>query len=89
MKRSLHFQGYTLVELLIVIGIISVITASGIFAAVQYNRNQVITTTANEVASQMLLAKSRAQTQVKPQTCSKLDGYQVIIQNTSGGLNNT
>lgn len=77
--------GFTFIELLVVISVIGVISISGIAAFVSYDKSQKLNTAALDVVSMLNLAKSRAQTQVKPEACTNPDpdeilyGYEVVI----------
>lgn len=78
-------RGFTLIELLIVISIVAIISTIGILTFVQYNRRQVLINSGNEVFSAFNLAKSRAQSQVKPEgrepcDSNPLDGYRIYFE---------
>lgn len=82
------FRGFTLIELLVVISITGIVGSVSIISFSNYNRSQILQTAANELATTLNLAKSRAQSQLKP--CSDTDvlkGYKVSI-NTSGADDN-
>lgn len=71
-------KGITLIELMAVISIAAVLGVLGIVGFASYNRTQILETSANEVASMINLAKSRAQSQIKPPACiGDLKGYVV------------
>jgi prepilin-type N-terminal cleavage/methylation domain-containing protein len=76
--------GFTLIELMIAISIIAILGALGIVGFSNFNKAQVLQTSAKEVIAMLNLAKSRAQSQIKPLAfCSggSLSGYKVIISN--------
>ena len=78
-------KGFTLIELMVVVGITAVLGTLGIGGFANYNQVQVLQTSTNEVVTMLNLAKSRAQSQIKPSgACNPLDGYGVnIVSNTS------
>jgi prepilin-type N-terminal cleavage/methylation domain-containing protein len=78
-----HFPpgGFTLIEMLVVIGIISTLTSLGIASYSSYNALQTVESNATTVATQLGSAKSQAISQVIPSSCgaNPLTGYQVNI----------
>lgn len=76
-------KGFTLIELIVVIAVTAVLSIVGIAAFVTYSQTQALTTSVQDVASVLNVAKSRAQSQVKPQVgpCASgiLDGYKVTV----------
>jgi prepilin-type N-terminal cleavage/methylation domain-containing protein len=76
-------RGFTLIELMVVISITAALGVLGMAGFSSYNQVQVLQTSASGVVSMLNLAKSRAQSQVKPSgLCpgtSKLDGYVVKV----------
>lgn len=78
---------FTLVELLVVIAIISTISFVGIVAFASYGKIQALNSASADVISVLQLAKSRAQSQVKPEDITLcegfLDGYEVVLYNSS------
>lgn len=85
MKFFQQKQGFTLIEILIVISVIAIISVTGIAALSTFQTNQLMNTTAKDLVSTLNLAKSRARTQVKPSVCTDpepdlvLDGYGVRL----------
>ena len=73
-------KGFTFVEIIIAIGIMSVLGAI-IFAGFNnYRQVQTLQTSGDEVATMLNLARSRAQSQIKPSVCTdNLNGYRVVI----------
>lgn len=76
-------KGFTLIELMVVITITAVLGTLGIAGFINYNQTQVLQTSSNEVATMLNLAKSRAQSQIKPSalcpSLNSLSGYTVVI----------
>ncbi len=85
MKFFQQKQGFTLIEILIVISVIAIISVTGIAALSTFQTNQLMNVTAKDLVSTLNLAKSRARTQVKPKVCIDpepdlvLDGYGVRL----------
>lgn len=73
-------KGFTLIELMIVLSITAVLGTFGIAGFANYNKSQAIQASASEVVTMLSLARSRAQSQVKPAGCiGDLSGYSVKI----------
>lgn len=75
-------KGFTLIELMVAISIMAVLGTMGIAGFINYNQAQVLQTSANEVVTMLNLAKSRAQSQIKPSSMclgGNLTGYNVVI----------
>ncbi len=75
-------RGFTLIELMVVLSITAVLGTLGIAGFVSYNKSQVLQSSTSEVVTMLNLAKSRAQSQIKPSSlCSggNLTGYKVTI----------
>lgn len=87
--------GFTIIELLIVITILSALSFMGIAGFSKYNQAQIVQSAVNDIVSMINLAKSRASSQIKlgpAATCgttnplrqyevriSRPNGYQLII----------
>ncbi len=83
-------NGFTLIEVIVVFAIIAILSVIGVASFVSYSRIQTIESAATEISSYLVIAKSRAISQVKPtaqiaqcDASSILDGYRVIICPTS------
>ena len=74
-------DGFTLIEMLVVVGIISTLTSLGIASYSSYNASQTVGSNATNVATQLGSARSQAISQVVPASCGAnvLTGYQVNI----------
>jgi len=73
-------KGFTLIELMVVISVTAVLGTLGIAGFVNYNRVQAVQVSANDLATILNLARSRALSQVKlGATCKTqtLEGYSV------------
>lgn len=79
----IRFKGFTLLELIIVVALVSSLSIVGIVAYRDYSQRQALETAAQDLASTIQLAKSRAISQVQPSDCStgglSLDGYRINI----------
>lgn len=79
-------KGFTLIELIVVFSIIVFLSTVGLASYFSYSQVQILTSSANEFVTTIQLAKSRANSQVKPpeRYCSgQLDGYSVVINITN------
>ena len=76
-------RGFTLIELMVVLSVTAVLGTLGIAGFTTYNQVQILQSATSEVVSVLNLAKSRAQSQIKPSNlCSSsgsLEGYKVEI----------
>jgi prepilin-type N-terminal cleavage/methylation domain-containing protein len=74
MKRQT--AGFTLVELLIVISIIAILSATGLATYINFSRNQLVSQAARKIAQDLRLAQSLASSNQKPESgCGILNGY--------------
>lgn len=83
-KYPQHFnreQGFTLIEILIVFTLIITLTSMGFVGIREFSERRIVTETRLNFTSLLKLARSRAQTQVKPATCTggPLEGYRVLL----------
>lgn len=73
-------KGFTLIELMVVLSVTAVLGTLGIAGFVIYNQIQVLQSATSDVVTVLNLAKSRAQSQIKPSDCiGNLNGYVVQI----------
>lgn len=88
MIRTKAYQlGFTLIELIVVFSIIAVLSLIGVAAFVSYSRVATLQSASSDLSSMLILAKSRANSQVKPLStqipqCNSqtvLNGYKVVI----------
>lgn len=84
-KRFSTFKGFTLLELLVVFGIIGILTGISIASYSTFNNTQSLQSAVRDVQNMLSTAKSRAISQVKPDVCGEapLSGYQVVFSNPS------
>lgn len=74
------YKGFSLIELLVVLSVIGIVATVGIASFVSYSRSSAVQQAALDVVTLLKDAKSRAQSQVKPSSCTgNLLGYQVDI----------
>src|SRR4030042_4548027 len=80
-KTENSSRGFTLIELIVVFSILSVLSAAGLASFVTYSRTQAVTNERNNLILILNVAKARAQSQIKPSSCSTqtLRGYEVFI----------
>lgn len=79
-------NGFTLIEMIIVITLMFTLTMTGIVGFVGYHRAQTLQSAALDLSTMLATAKSYAQSQVKPQSCGNtqaLEGYRVSMTSTS------
>lgn len=89
-QLKLGQQGFTLIEIIVVFAIIAILSVIGVAAFVNYSRIQTVEAAAGELSSFLVIAKSRAISQVKPtaqipqcDNSSILNGYRVAVCPTS------
>jgi|SRR3989344_2986062 len=71
-------RGFTLVELIVVFSILTILSLAGLLSLITYTRLQIVNAAREDLLVGLNLAKSRAQSQVKPSGCSgTLSGYQM------------
>jgi prepilin-type N-terminal cleavage/methylation domain-containing protein len=89
MKLSLQQYGYTLIELVVVIALLSIVTTGSIIGFVSYNNKQSLSVTTSDMQNMLQTARSYALSQVRPSTLStcaaadQLLGYKVFVCATS------
>jgi prepilin-type N-terminal cleavage/methylation domain-containing protein len=73
--------GFTLIELLIVISIIGLLFSFGLAQYVQFNRQQMLTQSAQELKNNLRYAQSKAMAGEKPTVCgaNALEGYKLVF----------
>jgi len=78
-------DGYSLIELLVVMAIIAILAMFGIAAYQQFNKTQTLRQAAMTVKNDLRKAQTRAMASEKPPTssCTILDGYQVTFTDSS------
>lgn len=84
MKTKKLQKGFTLLELVIVFGIIGIISVIGFSAFTSYSRVQVLDQSATEVRSALEKAKFDALSRVKPEVCDTsypISGYEFMLCN--------
>lgn len=76
-------NGFTLIELIVIISVVGVLSIVGIASFVTYSRIQSLNSAVSDFVTTIHLAKSRAQSQVKPtERCAsnrQLNGYKVSV----------
>ncbi|PWU22888.1 hypothetical protein C5B42_04870 [Candidatus Cerribacteria bacterium 'Amazon FNV 2010 28 9'] len=75
--------GYTLIELVVVIGIIALLVGGSVAGYSTLNNRQLVLTSGKEVESVMRTAQQRAISGEKPSGCTNLLGYNVTAANGS------
>ena len=87
LPQRVHLQkGFTFIELMLSIVLISLISTYGITSFTSYNKSQTLIETTKGIGSVLQVVKSRAATQVKPATCGTrpLEGYRVVLCGITG-----
>ena len=80
-------KGYTLVEIIVVIGIIGVLSGIGIAKFNTYNQQLILKNQAKKIVEVIELAKKKAVSGNLYQSCSDFQGYRVVINASSFVLN--
>lgn len=79
----IYKKGFTLIEILVAFSIIAILSSVSIASFVTYGRSQVLANAELDVSTLLNKAKSRSQTQVKPDILdcqtNPLDGYKVVF----------
>ncbi|MCX6726101.1 MAG: prepilin-type N-terminal cleavage/methylation domain-containing protein [Candidatus Shapirobacteria bacterium] len=80
-KNCLKSPGFTLVELLIVMTIITLLFAIGVVQYNQFNRRQVLTKAKDELISNLRLIQGKSLAGEKPENClaETLEGFKLIF----------
>lgn len=82
----MHRQsGFTIIELLIVIGLISLLVAFAVPSMLDFNRRSVLTAEATEFTDTLSEAQNYAESNVQSVPGEKTDRYQVTLLQESGG----
>lgn len=72
-------KAFTLIEIVIAFSIMAIISTIGLAAFVDYSRSQSLNNAVNELVTILNKAKSNAQSQVVPASCTSFQGYKIII----------
>lgn len=81
MKR--HQAGYSLIELLIAIGILTLVVGGGIAAFITFNDRQALVGAAKQMVTYLRSAQSKARVGDTPSGCDRLQAYRVTVTETS------
>lgn len=79
-KRS----GYTLIEIVVSVGILVLMLGGGIAAFIQFQEKQAIVAAINDLKVQLRVAQTRARTGDTPEECDRLQSYAVRTSTTNG-----
>lgn len=80
-------QGYTLIEIIIILGIISILSGIVIAKYNTYNQQLVLKNQAKKIADVIELTKKKAISADLYQDCSNFQGYQVVVNASTFLLN--
>lgn len=72
-------EGFSLIELIVVVSIMTLLTGGGIGAYITFNDRQTLRTSALEVQTYLRSAQKRAQTGDRPDSCDRLDKYRFFM----------
>lgn len=77
-------RGFTMIEMLVVFGLIGFLTVTGLNAFFSYSQNQDYKTAVSDVVYMLNFLRSRAISQAKPPVCATatLDGYEFRYANS-------
>lgn len=76
-QKNVAQRGFTMIELLVVITIITLLVGGGIAAFIEFNDRQTLQAAAKDVQSIFRTAQKRARSGAKPEGCDQLDGFSV------------
>lgn len=76
--------GFTLVELLVTVGIMLMLAGGGITALIAFQQRQTVQNGAKELQEHLRFAQSLAQVSEKPSGCDKLQGYNLTTADQAG-----
>jgi type II secretory pathway pseudopilin PulG len=89
MKHIAHHlskqSGYTLIEIVVSVGILVLMLGGGIAAFIQFQEKQAIVAATNDLKVQLRVAQTRARTGDTPDDCDRLQSY-AVRTNTSNGV---
>mgnify|MGYP001584132449 CR=1 FL=1 len=92
MKRTVKFFGFTLIELMVVMAMISLMAGGSIAAYLRFNTNQELDNDARQLMTEFSKARSSAATLQYPSGCSGLTGVRVrsiVIGDILNGMETT
>lgn len=76
-------HGFTLIEIIVVFGVMAILSSIGIASFVNYSKAQQVSGATNEIKTMLLTARSRALSQLKLGQCKEsdaaLEGYRVVM----------
>lgn len=90
MKRQLNKSGFTLIELIVAVGILILILSVGMANYITFNKRQKLNSTASEIQSYIQLAQSKAESSEIPavaKPCNELQYYG--LRTNVDGINNS
>ena len=83
-----NFEGFTLIELIVVFSVIAILSTVGVASFVTYSRNQTLQQATNDLVTVLNTAKAKSTSQVKPfpqcGASAVLNGYSVSINVSAG-----
>lgn len=81
---GLNSQGFTLIEMLIAVGIMLILVGGGIAAFITFNDKQRLQSSSKLLQTYLRTAQAKARLGDRPAACTKLLGYSVRMQPTGG-----
>ena len=88
-RYPLPTQGFTIVELVVVIGTMAILFSLGYANNREFQRRQQLESVVREFKVDMRLAQQLALTGKKPAGCATLEGYRIIREGMGMGMQNS
>ncbi len=85
MKHKQSPTGFSLIELLIAVGVILFMAGGGIASFINFNEKQQVINGAKELQEHLRMAQTLSRIGEVPDSCGKLAGYRVTSQDAAGG----
>lgn len=82
-NTSNKFKGFTLIEILVVLGLVALMALIGTANLRDYQRRQLVGAAVKQLAGDLSYARQLSLTGKKPALCGSLDGYEVTYRSST------